>query len=101
MRGSAGCTLVAALVWDSEASCSTTDCPNPVYCNCTYDSQGADHDLRLFSGSTLIADSASFDNTYEYVRYVFPSTQTYTLRVYRWWATVNQTYYSVAWHVQC
>ena len=101
VNATAGCVLTASLVWDSEASCSTTSCPRPAFCDCSYDIQGADLDLRLFSGSTMVATSASFDNTYEYFRYTFPSTGSYQLKVYKWWSNVNQTYYAVAWHVQC
>jgi hypothetical protein len=97
-----GCTLVATLVWDSEASCSTASCPRPAYCDCTYDIQGMDLDIRLFHGSSLVDGSYSYDNTYEYFRYnIPPGTGDFQLRIWKWWSNANQTYFAVAWNVFC
>jgi|tagenome__1003787_1003787.scaffolds.fasta_scaffold20986422_6 hypothetical protein len=91
----AGKPFRAALVWDSTATCA-----DAVNGNCASDVLNADLDLDILDPSnTLVAASASFQNSAEVVDFTPSVSGTYTIRIhsFRFDAGTN-TFVGLAWN---
>ncbi len=80
-----------AMAWDANTSAA----------NLTYASRpGADLDMQIIGpGGNVVAGSYSWDNTYEIVDFVAPTTGTYRLRVTKYRCNYTPKWLGWAWHV--
>jgi hypothetical protein len=74
---------------------------NPHFWNFTYANRpGADLDMQIIApNNTVVASSASWDNTYEIVDFVAPATGTYRLRVTKFSCNHNPKWLGWAWAI--
>ncbi len=80
-----------AMAWDANTSAF----------NFTYASRpGADLDMQIIGpGGNVVAGSYSWDNTYEIVDFVAPTTGTYRLRVTKYRCNYSPKWLGWSWHV--
>jgi hypothetical protein len=83
-------TVKVALAWDSKVTSSGT---SPLSSELT-----VDLDLLIFDGGNLVAQSSSFDNSYEVAEFAAARGATYDIVIRRWSGT-DDVWYGVAWNV--
>jgi hypothetical protein len=89
-----GMRIRVVLTWDSTASCTSGSDP----ASCTSDTLDADLDIQVFANGSLVASSASYDNSYEFVEFAATANQTYQIKIYKASKTANSTYFGIAWN---
>ncbi|MEK8020242.1 MAG: S8 family serine peptidase [Candidatus Parabeggiatoa sp.] len=77
-----------ALAWDSKVTNSPATSELVI-----------DMDLLVYDGSTIVASSASLDNSYEIAEFNGVAGRTYTVKLRRWSGAGESTYYGLAWSV--
>ncbi len=93
----AGRRLRVVLTWDSTATCTS---PTTTSASCTADSPDADLDLYVYKASdgSLVTNSASWSNTYEFIEFDAVQNEEYLIKFkpYSWHA--SSTYFGIAWY---
>ncbi len=77
-----------ALAWNSEVTNSPATSELVI-----------DMDILVYDGSSIVARSASWDNSYEIAEFNGVAGRTYTVKLRRWSGAGEQTFYGLAWSV--
>ena len=83
-----GTHVKAALAWDSKVTQDPAS-----------SELAMDLDLRIYDGSSIMASSASWDNSYEIAEFDGVAGKTYTIKIKRWAGAGESSYYGIAWTV--
>ena len=77
-----------ALAWDSKVTNSPATSELVI-----------DMDILVYYGSSIVASSSSWDNSYEIAEFNGVAGRTYTVKLKRWSGAGESTYYGLAWSV--
>jgi hypothetical protein len=90
--------LKAALAWCSKITYTTDSSVTPPV-RVTESKLSADLDLYVYRGSTLVAHSSTFDNSFEIVEFDAAAGEVYELRIKRF-SGMDWVWFGIAWSVQ-